>query len=274
MTQSQSTFRVITTAGHCGQFDLSILGFVLWSEVETVSAPRTWSPAATFDRLMEVSNFIAFNVLTLGVASCSSCIDPVKVLVKAERSCFQNFPFRDDQSNDQLLGLCDTMYFLITRQGPRKSESLHHFIYEKLRVGLPSLTYTECTWVFALAAMGQGASMALGGLIEKRIGPKLTALLGGWCMSGFLRGKGLVNGVCRGRIWRRSIHFQSSPNGFYKSRQFEGRKKDVNGEKLVEAHATERMPEAASEYRDNGAENYAADSRRKIRRVVHLPWTT
>ncbi|KAH9498550.1 hypothetical protein Btru_007039 [Bulinus truncatus] len=46
-----------------------------------------------------------------------------------------------------------------------------------------SLTYTECTWVFALAAMGQGASMALGGLIEKRIGPKLTALLGGWCMS-------------------------------------------------------------------------------------------
>ncbi|XP_059159550.1 oxalate:formate antiporter-like [Physella acuta] len=46
-----------------------------------------------------------------------------------------------------------------------------------------SLTYTECSWIFALACMGQGASMALGGLIEKRIGPKLTALLGGWCMS-------------------------------------------------------------------------------------------
>ncbi|KAH9515447.1 hypothetical protein Btru_014469 [Bulinus truncatus] len=46
-----------------------------------------------------------------------------------------------------------------------------------------SLTYTQCTWVFALAGMGQGASMAFGGLIEKKIGPKLTALLGSWCMS-------------------------------------------------------------------------------------------
>uniref|UniRef100_A0A2C9L5X0 Major facilitator superfamily (MFS) profile domain-containing protein n=1 Tax=Biomphalaria glabrata TaxID=6526 RepID=A0A2C9L5X0_BIOGL len=46
-----------------------------------------------------------------------------------------------------------------------------------------SLTYTECSWVFALGAMGQGASMAVGGVIERKIGPKLTALLGGWCMS-------------------------------------------------------------------------------------------
>ncbi|CAL1545164.1 unnamed protein product [Lymnaea stagnalis] len=46
-----------------------------------------------------------------------------------------------------------------------------------------SLTYTDCTWVFALACIGQGGSMALGGVIEKRFGPKLTALLGGWCMS-------------------------------------------------------------------------------------------
>lgn len=46
----------------------------------------------------------------------------------------------------------------------------------------PSLTYTECAWIYALACMGQGITMIIGGMIERVIGPKLTALLGGWCM--------------------------------------------------------------------------------------------
>ncbi|CAG5135272.1 unnamed protein product [Candidula unifasciata] len=47
----------------------------------------------------------------------------------------------------------------------------------------PSLTYTECAWIYALASMGQGVSMMAGGVLERFIGPKLTVLLGGWCMS-------------------------------------------------------------------------------------------
>ncbi|BFZ00819.1 hypothetical protein BsWGS_03857 [Bradybaena similaris] len=47
----------------------------------------------------------------------------------------------------------------------------------------PSLTYTECAWIYALACMGQGITMMIGGMIERVVGPKLTALLGGWCMS-------------------------------------------------------------------------------------------
>ncbi|XP_059159553.1 oxalate:formate antiporter-like [Physella acuta] len=47
----------------------------------------------------------------------------------------------------------------------------------------PSLTYTECAWILATAGIGQGLSVVLGGLIEKKIGPKLTTLCGGWCMS-------------------------------------------------------------------------------------------
>ena len=45
-----------------------------------------------------------------------------------------------------------------------------------------TLTYTECSWVFALACMGQGLSMYFGGLIERKLGPRLTSLLGGWLM--------------------------------------------------------------------------------------------
>ncbi|RUS90172.1 hypothetical protein EGW08_002051 [Elysia chlorotica] len=47
----------------------------------------------------------------------------------------------------------------------------------------PNLKNTECTWVFAAAAIGQGLVMSLSGLIQKKLGPRLTCLLGGWLMS-------------------------------------------------------------------------------------------
>ncbi|BFZ00817.1 hypothetical protein BsWGS_03856 [Bradybaena similaris] len=47
----------------------------------------------------------------------------------------------------------------------------------------PSLTYTECSWIYAVASMGQGLAIMIGGMIERCIGPKLTPILGGWFMS-------------------------------------------------------------------------------------------
>ncbi|XP_012942301.1 uncharacterized MFS-type transporter YhjX [Aplysia californica] len=47
----------------------------------------------------------------------------------------------------------------------------------------PSLTYTQCAWIYALAAIGQGASVSVGGLLERKVGPKLCSLIGGWGMS-------------------------------------------------------------------------------------------
>ncbi|KAK3801052.1 hypothetical protein RRG08_013449 [Elysia crispata] len=47
----------------------------------------------------------------------------------------------------------------------------------------PDLKNTECTWVFAAAAMGQGLVMSLGGVIQSKLGPRLTCLLGSWWMS-------------------------------------------------------------------------------------------
>uniref|UniRef100_A0A0B7A8L4 Major facilitator superfamily (MFS) profile domain-containing protein n=1 Tax=Arion vulgaris TaxID=1028688 RepID=A0A0B7A8L4_9EUPU len=47
----------------------------------------------------------------------------------------------------------------------------------------PSLTYTECAWIYALVIMCQGTTVILGGIIERYIGPKITVLLGCWCMS-------------------------------------------------------------------------------------------
>ena len=46
----------------------------------------------------------------------------------------------------------------------------------------PDLKNTECTWVFAAAAMGQGLVMSLGGVIQSKLGPRLTCLLGSWWM--------------------------------------------------------------------------------------------
>ncbi|XP_062609010.1 oxalate:formate antiporter-like [Saccostrea cucullata] len=46
-----------------------------------------------------------------------------------------------------------------------------------------TLNYAESTWIMSLAAMGQGASMFLGGMLYKALGPKLSTLIGGWLAS-------------------------------------------------------------------------------------------
>ncbi|XP_059159579.1 uncharacterized MFS-type transporter YhjX-like [Physella acuta] len=55
--------------------------------------------------------------------------------------------------------------------------------YMRAKGVAPSLTYTECAWILAATGIGQGFSVVLGGLIEKKIGPSLTTLLGAWLMS-------------------------------------------------------------------------------------------
>ncbi|PAA48912.1 hypothetical protein BOX15_Mlig000477g4, partial [Macrostomum lignano] len=55
--------------------------------------------------------------------------------------------------------------------------------YMRLHSHSKWIGYPDATWIFGLSIFGQGASMAFGGLIEKRIGARLTALLGSWIMS-------------------------------------------------------------------------------------------
>ena len=55
--------------------------------------------------------------------------------------------------------------------------------YVRERSHPASLRYTDATFVFAGQIAGQGLSMAFGGLLEKRFGPRLVSLLGGWFMS-------------------------------------------------------------------------------------------
>jgi hypothetical protein len=42
------------------------------------------------------------------------------------------------------------------------------------------LTYSESIWIFSISAMGQGSSMFLGGIMYRKLGPKLTTLIGSW----------------------------------------------------------------------------------------------
>ncbi|XP_021364599.1 uncharacterized protein LOC110457591 [Mizuhopecten yessoensis] len=46
------------------------------------------------------------------------------------------------------------------------------------------LTYADSLWVMAVAAMGQGASVFIGGILHRKLGTRLTTLLGGWISSG------------------------------------------------------------------------------------------
>ena len=46
------------------------------------------------------------------------------------------------------------------------------------------MTYSNTLVVFALALVGQAATMPVSGLVEARLGPRLTALLGVWTMAG------------------------------------------------------------------------------------------
>ena len=45
------------------------------------------------------------------------------------------------------------------------------------------LTQGVTTWIFALALMGQGGAMFIGGQLVRKIGPRWTTLMGGWIMS-------------------------------------------------------------------------------------------
>ena len=45
------------------------------------------------------------------------------------------------------------------------------------------LTSATGTWITALNVAGQGSTMFLGGWLERRIGPRLSTLIGGWLMS-------------------------------------------------------------------------------------------
>ncbi|XP_035693942.1 oxalate:formate antiporter-like [Branchiostoma floridae] len=55
--------------------------------------------------------------------------------------------------------------------------------YIRLKSSPSDLTYKVSVWVFSLQGAGQGLSMFVGGYISRRIGPRWTALLGGWFMS-------------------------------------------------------------------------------------------
>ncbi|XP_022338088.2 apicoplast pyruvate carrier 1-like isoform X1 [Crassostrea virginica] len=46
-----------------------------------------------------------------------------------------------------------------------------------------SLNYAESTWISSIAAMGQGMSMFLGGILYRALGPKVSTLLGAWLAS-------------------------------------------------------------------------------------------
>ena len=55
--------------------------------------------------------------------------------------------------------------------------------YIRARSHPEDLTSNTATWIAALNLAGQGSSMFLGGWLEKRIGPRLSTLMGGWLMS-------------------------------------------------------------------------------------------
>ena len=55
--------------------------------------------------------------------------------------------------------------------------------YTRARSHPENLAAATGTWVAALNISGQGLTMCLGGWLEKRVGPRLTTLAGGWLMS-------------------------------------------------------------------------------------------
>ena len=55
--------------------------------------------------------------------------------------------------------------------------------YIRVRSEPSTLRYTDATSVFACQLAGQGLSMIFGGLLEKKFGPRLVTLFGGWFMS-------------------------------------------------------------------------------------------
>ncbi|XP_060077328.1 uncharacterized protein LOC132556890 [Ylistrum balloti] len=56
--------------------------------------------------------------------------------------------------------------------------------YMRKKAVSPELTYADSLWISAVATMGQGASVFIGGLVQRKLGTRLTTLLGGWISSG------------------------------------------------------------------------------------------
>ena len=55
--------------------------------------------------------------------------------------------------------------------------------YARKRSSPSDLRTTDAVYVYAFQAAGQGTSMVIGGILEKRFGPRLVTLFGGWLMS-------------------------------------------------------------------------------------------
>ena len=55
--------------------------------------------------------------------------------------------------------------------------------YIRARSDPDTLRYTDGTFILACQLVGQGSSSILGGLLEKKLGPRLVTLFGGWFMS-------------------------------------------------------------------------------------------
>ncbi|XP_069119495.1 oxalate:formate antiporter-like isoform X2 [Argopecten irradians] len=45
------------------------------------------------------------------------------------------------------------------------------------------LTYADSLWILAASAIGQGTSVFIGGLIQRKLGTRITTLIGGWLSS-------------------------------------------------------------------------------------------
>ncbi|XP_072034077.1 apicoplast pyruvate carrier 1-like [Amphiura filiformis] len=55
--------------------------------------------------------------------------------------------------------------------------------YVRTNTDSGDVRYQQSTLIFALTIFGQGLAMPFGGLLEKKLGPRLTTLLGSWLMS-------------------------------------------------------------------------------------------
>lgn len=55
--------------------------------------------------------------------------------------------------------------------------------YARNRSGPADMKNTEGTYIFSIQVAGLGVGMLVGGILEKRFGPRLVSLFGGWLMS-------------------------------------------------------------------------------------------
>ena len=55
--------------------------------------------------------------------------------------------------------------------------------YIRARSAPSTLHYTDATFLFAGQIIGDGISIVFGGIFERKFGPRLVSLFGGWFMS-------------------------------------------------------------------------------------------